>query len=194
MTNPKFSHAIELIDQANSDDPNLEVFQGQEYPKELLYSLRMTEVLQRFTPNASEALQLAARAQHICRWQSPRSDFPMNREGYLTWRKNLYQFHANKAGELLTSIHYPTDVIEQVQFLLLKKQIKANAQSQTLEDVVCLVFLQYYFSAFAKGHKQEKVMSIVQKTWRKMSEQGHQAALVLPYSEQDKALILNALS
>lgn len=194
MSSTKFNLAIELIDKANAGDPNVEVWQQQEYPKELLYSLRMTEMLQRFSPNANEALKLAARAQHICRWQSPRSNFPMNRDGYLSWRKNLYQFHANTAAELLTSIEYNAEVIAQVQFLLLKKQIKRNVQSQTLEDVVCLVFLQYYFSAFAKGHSEQKVISIVQKTWKKMSAKGHESALALEYSEHDKALILKALA
>ena len=186
--------ALERIDAANSQDPNMEEYQGKSYPKELLYSQRMTDMLNQFAPNASEVVQLAARSQHICRWQSPRSDYEMNRQGYLMWRKNLYKFHADTAGKILAEVGYNQDTIEQVQLLLLKKQLKRNEQSQLLEDVVCLVFLQFYFSAFAIKHDEEKLISIVQKTWAKMSEAGHQAALKLPLSDADMQLIGKALA
>lgn len=194
MTTEKFNQAIALIDQANSEDPNIETWQDKEYPKEVLYSLRMSEMLADFVSSPSTALKLAVRSQHICRWQHPRKNYEMNRSGYLLWRKELNKFHAQKAGEILASIDFDTETIEKVQFLLLKKQLKRDLQTQTLEDVVCLVFLQYYFSDFAAAHSEEKIISVLQKTWAKMSEQGHQKALTLSLAESDKALIVKALS
>ncbi|MEW6997923.1 DUF4202 domain-containing protein [Colwelliaceae bacterium BS250] len=194
MTSDKFTQAIALFDQANAEDPNKETYQDIEYSKECLYSLRMTSTLSSYAPNANEALKLAAHSQHICRWQYPRQEYEMNRQGYLLWRKNLNIFHAKKAGEILASIDYSPEVIEQVQFLLLKKQLKKNVETQTLEDVICLVFLKYYFSDFAAAHSEQKIISVLQKTWAKMSEQGHEAALALDLSAQDKALVAKALA
>lgn len=194
MPTDTFLKAIALFDKANSQDPNSEVFGGVSYPKELLYAERMTEVLSNFAPEASEAVQLAARCQHICRWEIPRDSYEMNRTGYLLWRQELKKFHAEKASEILRSVGYEEETIEKVAFLLLKKQLKRNEETQLLEDVICLVFLQYYFEPFAVKYEEEKLIDIVQKTWRKMSEAGHAAALKLSYSEESLALIQKALA
>lgn len=190
----KLSKAFQLFDEANSRDPNIETYEGKEFPKELLYAIRMTQTLNEFAPEASEGLQLAARAQHICRWQIPRSDYDMNRVGYLKWRQNLKKFHALKASELLKQAGYEQEIIDQVEFLLLKKQLKNNEETQILEDVVCLVFLQYYFEPFASKHSEEKVVEILQKTWRKMSLKGQKEATKLLISNKAKSLINKAIS
>lgn len=190
----KFKKAIQLFDTANSLDPNKELFEGKEVPKELLYAERMTNQLSSFAPNSSEALQLTVRCQHICRWEIPRDSYEMNRVGYLTWRKDLKDFHAKKATEILTEVGYNDQTIADVEFLLLKKQLKKNVDTQTLEDVVCLVFLEYYFEKFSEKYSEEKLIDIVQKTWAKMSEKGHEAALKLKLSESALALITKALS
>lgn len=190
----RFQQAIELFDQMNSTDPNREEVNGTTYPKEVLYADRMSKSLLEFAPEASEALQLAARCQHLCRWEIPRSEYPLGRKGYNQWRSKLRTFHAEKAGEALETIGYEQDIIERVQFLVLKKQLKRDEETQTLEDVICLVFLEFYFSKFAKGHTEEKVIDILQKTWKKMSEEGHKAALDLPLSPADLDLIGKALS
>ena len=194
MSDSLLATAFKQIDAANSQDPNQEDYLGVSYSKELLYSMRMTEILNQFAPNASEVVQLAARSQHICRWKKPRAEYEMNRQGYLTWRKNLYQFHADTAADILINVGFDSDTIDQVKFLLLKKQLKRNEQSQLLEDVVCLVFLQFYFASFAAKHDEEKLISIVQKTWAKMSDKGHQAALELPLLESEKRIIGKALA
>lgn len=190
----KFQKAIDLFDQANSQDPNREEWQGAEYPKELLYAQRMTDCLAVFAPDASEALQLAARCQHICRWEIPREAYPMDKPGYFAWRNELKELHADKAQEILQSVGYGPEVIERVRFLLLKKQLRRDAETQTLEDVICLVFLQYYFEPFSHKYTEEKLIDILQKTWRKMSEAGHAAALQLELSEAGKDLIGKALA
>lgn len=193
-TSYKLSKAFELFDLANSKDPNTEVFMGREYPKEVLYAMRMTDKLNDFAPNASEALRLTARAQHIRRWEIPRESYEMNRVGYLKWRQELKKFHAEKAAEILEQVGYDHETIDKVQFLLEKKQLKRNDETQTLEDVICLVFLEYYFEPFAKEHPEEKVVDILQKTWRKMSEKGQGAALKLPLSQTSKGLVAKALA
>lgn len=190
----QFKKAIQLFDKANAQDPNVEVFEGKEFPKELIYAERMTAQLNKFAPNSSEALQLTVRCQHICRWEIPRDSYEMNRVGYLTWRKDLKDFHAKKAGEILQECGCSKEIIDEVTFLLLKKQLKKNADTQTLEDVVCLVFLEFYFAKFSKKYAEDKLIDIVQKTWKKMSEKGHKAALELQLPESALALITKALS
>lgn len=189
----RFLNALRLIDEANSKDPNQERWKEKTYPKEVLYSLRMTEKLYAFYPGASEALQIAARCQHICRWEIPRSNYPMDRKGYLQWRTQLKNFHAQKAADILLSLNYNEALIERVKFLLLKKKLKLDTETQILEDVICLVFLEYYYDAFSAKYPEEKLIDILQKTWRKMSERGKQAALKLPLSANALNLIAKVI-
>lgn len=190
----KLQKAFSLFDAANEKDPNKEIYKGKTYAKEVLYATRMTNKLSVFAPNASEALQLTARCQHICRWEIARDSYEMNRTGYLKWRQDLKKHHAEKASLILSSIDYDSKIIEQVAFLLEKKQLKKSEDTQTLEDVICLVFLEYYFEPFAQKYSEEKLIDILQKTWRKMSEKGHEAALKLPLSDSSLALVTKALS
>lgn len=192
-TSDKLEKAFALFDKANDQDPNKEKFQGESFAKEVLYAIRMTHKLNAFAPAASEALQLTARCQHICRWQIPRESYEMNRTGYLKWRQDLKKFHVEKASEILTTIGYDQKTIDTVAFLLEKKQLKKNEDTQTLEDVICLVFLEFYFEPFAKKYSEEKLIDILQKTWRKMSDKGQKAALRLPLSQDSLALVGKAL-
>lgn len=189
----KLIKSFKLFDEANNQDPNKVVYKEQEYSKELLYAIRMTEKLNDFAPNASEVLQLTARSQHICRWEIPRDSYPMDRVGYLQWRQDLKKFHAQKAGEILKLVGYDAEIIEKVSFLLQKKQLKKNLETQTLEDVICLVFLEFYFEDFAHKYAEDKMIDIVQKTWRKMSKEGQDAALQLPLSKYSLTLISKAV-
>ncbi len=190
----KFQYAVQLFDEVNSKDPNQEIFEGKSYPKELLYAERMTQVLRGFEPNASESVQLAARCQHICRWESARDSYEMNRTGYLLWRQDLKKFHAQKATEILEKVGYEKETIKRVAFLVQKKQLKRDPETQLLEDVICLVFLAFYFDPFAEKYSEEKLIDIVQKTWRKMSERAHSEALKLPFSKPALALVSKALN
>lgn len=189
-----FNEAIALIDEKNSQDPHQEVFLGTSHPKELLYSQRMTRQLLEFKPDASEELKIAARAQHICRWKTPREAYPMDRVGYLKWRNDLKLKHAELTGEILEKVGYEKDFIDRVSFLIQKKKIKKDEDSQTLEDVICLVFLQFYFEDFAAKHDDEKIVDIIRKTWAKMSPDGHQAALKLQLPPKTLSLVKQALS
>lgn len=188
-----FEKAIIEFDRLNSSDPNIETWNDITYPKEVLYSMRMTETLKKINPNASETVQLAARCQHICRWQISRSEFEPNRIGYLKWRTQLYKFHAKKASEVLMQVGYDEKTIKSVAFLLQKKQLKKNEETQQLEDVVCIVFINYYFEKFSKKYSEKKLIEILQKTWVKMSKKGQQITLKLQLSNKTKLLIEQAL-
>jgi hypothetical protein len=180
MTSKLYQAAIAAFDKANSEDPNKEVFEGKEYPKELLYAQRMTEMQERYAPEASEAVKLACRAQHIQRWKSPRSDFPMDRTGYLQWRTGLYKFHAETAGRLMKEVGYDDEMIERVKTIVGKKALKVNPETQLMEDVVDLVFIEHYMLHFAQqkpDYTEEKWIPIIKKTWDKMSERAHEFAL-----------------
>lgn len=190
ITSQKLQQALTAIDAANSKDPNQDAGQA----KELLYGRRMSEALNDFEPAASAHLQIAARAQHIERWKSARSDYPEGRTGYKKWRSQLYLFHAQRTGEILQELKFDQGDIDKVAFLIQKRQLRRNAETQTLEDVICLVFLKYYFDDFSQKHAEEKLIDIVQKTWSKMSEKGHQAALNLDYSEKNLDLIKKSLA
>ena len=187
--------ALAAFDLANQADPRQEPDeQGQLQPQEWLYGQRMSQRLAQFCPQASLALQLAARAQHLERWVIPREQYARDRAGYLQWRSDLKAYHARRAAELLRDLGYDEPLIERVGSLLRKEQLKHDAECQTLEDVACLVFLQYHFAAFAAGHAEEKVLDIVRKTWRKMSPAGQQAALQLPLDAGTLVLVGKALA
>jgi hypothetical protein len=175
-----FEQALALIDAANSEDPNKVTMDGTEWPKELLYSQRMSDMLARFAPDADDAMKLAIRAQHIQRWKSPRDAYPMDRIGYLQWRKDLYKIQANTAAGLLEKAGYGEDVRERVYEAVAKKRIKENPDTQLLEDVTDLVFIEHYMLEFAGKHPEydeDKWIDIVRKTWKKMSEEAQQFAL-----------------
>jgi hypothetical protein len=194
LNQERFTKAIAQFDALNAEDPNTEVFNGDTFPKELLYARRMTDWLLKVEPQASEALQLAIRCQHLRRWEIPRRDYPMDLAGYNKWRNTLRKFHADLAGQVLQEVSYDADTIERVQFLVLKRQLKIDAEVQLLEDVVCLVFLENYFLDFARQHDENKVIDIVQKTWRKMTPRGQQIALTLQMPPEAQQLVGKALA
>ena len=178
----RFARAITRFDAANGEDPNRESDGGGMRPKELLYAERMTAMLARFAPQASDPLRLAARCQHIQRWKIPRADYPMTRAGYQQWRLRLRDFHAELAGAILLDAGYGDAMIGRVRSLIRKEGLKTDAEAQTLEDVVDLVFLESYLADFVAGHPgydETKFVDILQKTGRKMSARGRAAALTL---------------
>jgi hypothetical protein len=190
----RFQAAIAAFDATNADDPNSEDTEKGPQPRELLYGQRMSAWLERLYPDASEPLRLAVRCQHIERWRRPRRDYPEGRVGYLTWRRDAKSFHAERAAEILAGLGYPQATIARVASLVKKERLKADPEAQALEDVVCLVFLAHVFEGFAAQHDDAKVVDIIQKTWRKMSDHGRQAALGLTLSARPARLIETALA
>ena len=189
----RFDDAIRGFDDANAEDPVLEWVEGEDLPKELVYGRRMSGWLERFAPDAPESVKLAARAQHIRRWEVPRDTYPEGRAGYLKWRTDLHKRHADIAATILQDVGYDDETIGRVRTLLRKRGLKTDPDVQLMEDVICLVFLEHYFHDFAQKHDEEKLISIVQKTWKKMTEKAHEAALQLDYAPEDLAVIQKAL-
>jgi len=185
-----FDAALARIDAVHAEDPEKEG--GR--PKELVYAERMSARLEKLVPQASEALRLAVRCQHLKRWAIPRASYPDGKVGYLSWRKQESLAHAALAGEILAGAGYDAATVGRVQALVKKERIKHDPEAQALEDVTCLVFLEHEFAAFAPKHDEAKLVDILRKTWPKMSAQGQQAALGLELPGHLRALLGKALA
>jgi len=192
-SNASFHLAIEKFDAENARDPNVELVQGVPRPRELLYAERLSEWVLRLAPEASEALRLAARCQHICRWHIPRQSQPMTRPGYLRWRADLKEFHAQIAGKILREAGCPDDLVQKVQDLNRKKNFPADPESRVLEDALCLMFLEFQFAVLADKMGEDKMINAVQKTWKKMTPAAQTRALALPLGPKERALVRRAL-
>lgn len=191
----RFDRAIARIDDANQADPNTIAVDGRPQPKELAHARMLTDWIRRLRPDASEPLLLAARAHHIRRWSSPRSSYPKGRRAYLDWRRNLHQFHAQEVGRILQDVGYDADTIARVQQIVRKERLRADPEVQALEDGLCLVFLQTQIDDLTDSlEDQDKMVSVLRKTWRKMSPAGRDAALQLDLSERARSLIEEALA
>jgi len=191
-SNERLEKAFITFDAYNSGDPHTEVYEGNPIPKELLYAQRMTEKLDQFAPDAPEYIQLAARCQHIGRWEIPRESYPNDKKGYLQWRSVEKAHQAKIAEQVLQSCRYDSDTIEKVKFLLLKKELMTNADTKLMEDVICLVFIQYYLEEFSAKHEDEKVVDILRKTMKKMTPRAIGEATKINVSPRIGKLIAQA--
>lgn len=179
----KFLAAIAKFDQYNAGDPN---------GKEVLYAQRMSDRLDRFKPDAAEHIKLAIRCQHIGRWEIPRNTYPEGKKGYIAWRNKLKTLHAEKAAVILKDCGYDEEMIHKVQGLLEKKDLRKNTDTQLLEDVVCIVFVEFYLDEFASRHDDEKVIDILAKTLKKMSQEAIEVATGLTLTPRTKELLERA--
>ncbi len=176
----RFNQAIAKFVALNKQDPNFEVVDGETYAKEYLYAMRMSEMLHRYMPEASEAVQLAVRCQHIQRWKIARSSYAMTKPAYFQWRNDLKKFHAETAKSVLSEVGYDEKLITQVCTIVKKEGLKTSADTQALEDVIVLVFLESYLEQFVAEHSDyelEKFVDILNKTLRKASNEARVAAL-----------------
>jgi len=180
MTQDMFNKTAELINAANGEDPNKELYENKLWPKELLYSHQMSNMLNRFAPDTDEVMKLGISAQHIERWKSPRDAYSMDKKGYYQWRTQLYQFHADTVCALMKQAGYSSVEQERVNNAVSKKSLKTNADTQLVEDIAALVFIEHYMQAFVDKHPEydeKKWLEIILRTWNKMSEQGQKFAL-----------------
>lgn len=190
----KLRHILTDIDEVNSDDPRSAEVAGTAYPYELLYGKRMSEMLRQYEPEPTIFLQIAARGQHIGRWKIPRSEYPMDRQGYLKWRSKLKIYHADVLNEIMQQRGYTQEEIENVRVLVIKKGLKSDTEAATLEDVVCFVFLKFYLEEFAAQHEEGKVLDILRKTWGKMTEKGQHWARTMELPASVAGIVKKALS
>lgn len=194
-TEGKLQCAFNAFDNYNSKDHHTEIFEGKEFPKELLYALRMSEKLQEYACEAADHIKLAARCQHIGRWEIPRNSYPMDRKGYLQWRSKLALHHSEIASGLLLECAFDNEEIEKVKFLLQKKELRQHhPDTQLLEDVICLVFIEHYLHEFSLQHDDEKVIDILKKTIQKISPKALAEAGKINMSEKVKVLVHRALA
>ena len=194
MSNEKFDAATKQINASHADDPNKIFVNGLEQPYELHYSQKMTKYLEQIDPSAPETLRLAINAQHFRRWEIPRDSYPMTKVGYFAWRTFLKKRQADLASKICSDCGYSEQEAQRIAYLIRKEDLKKDDETQTLEDVACLVFLDDQFEEFEQQHDEEKIIRILQKTWGKMSEKGHELALRIPMSERCQQLIQRALA
>lgn len=189
--------AIQRINQVHSLDPKKEVFEGNEYPAELLYANRCVDWLYKLTDKPSKTQELAARCQHFKRWKIARNSFPLDRKGYHQWRIELYSYQADEACKILAEIGYADEELSEIHSMISKENIRSNVNSQLIEDVACLVFLEHYLTPFSQeksDYSEEKWLTIIRKTWNKMSVDAQNLALEITFEENLKKLILQAIS
>jgi hypothetical protein len=123
----------------------------------------------------------------------------MTRPGYLTWRAKLKSQAATQVAELLASpeINPPLaqEEIDRIAALIRKENLKSDDETQVLEDVACLVFLDDQFDDFEKKAEldEDKIVGILRKTWVKLSSEGQTLALQLDLSVRARLLIQKAL-
>jgi len=202
--NTNLEKVLSAIDDINRQDTNITLSNNQEHPKELIYGQRMTACLMQHWPQASELLQIAVRAQHIKRWHLKRNEFEQGKAGYYQWRIALGKFHAELAVEIMIEQGYSKPKAEQTASIICKENLRdkassqLNSDSQTLEDVACLVFLEHYFDEFATKYLEQnneaKIIRIVQLTWKKMSEEAHNIALQMSLPDHLTVIVKKALS
>jgi hypothetical protein len=171
----RFLAAIAAFDRQNARDPHREL--GR--PRELVQAERLSAWIEALAPDASEALRLAARCQHLRRWEIARTEFPEGRVGYLKWRTELARFHAEEAAKILREVGYDRETIDRVRKINGKQGLRSDPDVQAMEDALCLSFLEHELDAFSAKHSDDKVVDILAKTWKKMSPRGHAAALEL---------------
>jgi hypothetical protein len=193
MDPDRLSRVLARIDQLNSEDPNTELVNGLPTPRELAYAQRLTDWVLRLNPNASETLRIAARGQHVQRWTVPRERYERNRRGYLRWREVLKAFHAKTMTEIMQQEGYPDEMVQRVQQIILKKSLATDPEAQTIEDGLCLVFLETQFADLRRKEPEEKMIDILRKSWQKMSEKARAAALQLPLGDEERQLLERAL-
>lgn len=179
----RFERAVAALYAVHNEDP-------RRVPGDIPLSVRYHDHLggwvERLDSGAPDEVRLAARCQHIERWLLPRSEYPQGRVGYRSWRVKLAQMHAQRAQTILADVGYGPETTARVGDLLLKKYLGRDPHAQLLEDAVCLTFIELEFVDFARKHVASpggagvpKVVSIVRKTWGKMSERGHVEAHAL---------------
>jgi hypothetical protein len=157
------------VDRANGEDPNRIDFDGGQWPLAELQGLRATHWLERLAPDAADAVWIAARAHHLRRWTVARLDFPEGRAGYHRWKRAVKEVHAEALAGVTEGLGLPEDVLARAQDLVRRKGLGTDPETQLIEDVACLVFLETQYEPLIDKIGREKVVDAVRKTVVKMS-------------------------
>jgi hypothetical protein len=189
----RLRRALAAIDAANADDPQRIRVRGQLRPKEVAHAELVSEWVERLRPGASEALQLAARAHHVRRWEIPRDRYPRGRVGYHRWRRALQEHHARIAGDILSGEGYDAETIARVQEIVQKKAFGRDREVQVFEDALCLVFLEAQFHEMADRLDETTLIDVTRKILKRMSPAAVDAAAKLPLDPHDLAHLERAM-
>tara|TARA_Y100000588_G_C14067450_1_gene844252 strand:+ start:260 stop:895 length:636 start_codon:yes stop_codon:yes gene_type:complete len=192
---PLIRAATKRFEAAHQEDPRRVTVGGREVSWSVHYHRRLLHWVLHFEPAASVPLRLAAQCQHIQRWTIPRRSYDEGRRGYRRWRSDLAIFHSEEAGRILREIGYEEETISRVGSFLRKVGLKRDPEVQSLEDAICMVFFETEFTDFSKKHGEDKMVDIIQRTWVKMSDEGHRAALELATTlpKEGRSLLERAL-
>jgi hypothetical protein len=188
----RLTRALDAIDAANADDPNMLRVRGELRPKELAHAELATGWVRALSAAPGDALLLAARAHHVRRWEIPRDTEPSGRAGYHRWRRVLQDHHAHIASEILAGEGYGAEEIERVAALVRKQGLGSDPEAQVLEDALCLVFLETQLADLAGRLDEDKLLGVIRKTLAKMSEGAVSHARSLPLGEGERALLERA--
>lgn len=192
----RFRQARQKIYEGHDADPNRHTTaDGKEVPYETHYAQKMESYLQKRAPDSSDVLKLAVCGQHFRRWEVPRADFAMNKIGYHSWRTHLKKRQAQQVSDILKECGYSDEDVSRCIALIEKEGLKQGEEEvQVLEDVACLVFLDDQFDEFKDKHDEAKIVTILKKTWVKMSKRGQDLALQIPMTDDCKDLVQKALA
>lgn len=187
------ARGLAAIDAVNAEDPTTVVVDGQEVPREVARSRRMTHWLTVLDPDADAAQALAARAHHLRRWALPRADYPEGRAGYLRWRREQKQRHAAAVDPLLRSVGFDDTTVERVCRLVAKTDLGSDPAAQTHEDALCLAFLEQQYEALTDQLGEEHMVTVLRRTARKMSPAGLAAVAHISMTDRGRTLLAEAL-
>jgi hypothetical protein len=181
--------ARSAIDAANAGDPN----QHEGVPLALVQGRLAEGWVVRLDPHAPAALRLAARAHHLRRWVVPRVSYPDGRAGYLRWRRDQKQRHADELSELLGDAGVDPAVVERASAIVAKVGLGSDPEVQVFEDAVCLTFLETQLTDTADRLDSERMTNVIAKTLAKMSEAGRAAALTIELDRRGQDLLARAV-
>lgn len=192
LISDRLSRVLEHLDRLNRQDPHTVLVGQTPQPWEYIYSQWLTDWVLRLNPQASEPLRIAARGQHVQRWTIPRERYERNRKGYLRWREQLKAFHAKTVAGIMQEAGYPEGTVERVRRVILKKDLN-DPDTQTIEDALCLVFLEHQFEDLRRKTPEATMREVVRKTWKKMSPRARELALKLTLSATTKKWLVETL-
>lgn len=189
----RYVTAVSIIDSANAEDPNQVTVRGERLPLALAHGQLAAQWVARLAPDADEALLLAARAHHLRRWEVPRSSYPEGRAGYLRWRRDQKDRHAEQVAELLGTAGYDEATIHRVQTLVRRQRLDTESGTQTVEDAACLVFLETQLVEVSGQLERDHLIEVVNKTARKMSPAALALVDEVPLGDEARQILADAL-
>jgi hypothetical protein len=197
-SDPRLASVSAAIDAASAGDPNQVVVRGETLPLALAHGRLAVGWVMRLTAEttgaaAPDTVLIAARAHHLRRWEVPRASYPEGRAGYLRWRRDQKQRHADEVGELMAAAGYDHDEIARVQALIRREGLGTDADTQLVEDAACLVFIETQLAEMTERFERDHLLEVIRKTARKMSPAALAAVGEIDLGPSERTLLGHAL-